>query len=125
MIILHNPFQDVIHVTKKLYKIDVEIYFDDSIRKILFWGHWGETCFPDKGAPVIYISSHLSVHNALEILAHELSHVVVGYKEGHNKKWEKVFSKIHKEYNKYLKNNYIYTFTRYKTNTKELICQKK
>ena len=43
----------------------------------------------------------ISVNNAVEILAHELAHVVAGFEEGkddHGPEWEAAFESIKQEY---------------------------
>lgn len=43
----------------------------------------------------------ISVNNAVEILAHELAHVVAGFEEGkddHGPAWETAFESIKQEY---------------------------
>ena len=61
---------------------------------------YGVTDFLDNNEIIIYIDPQLSVENAVEILAHELSHVVAGIENAHNEKWEEVFENIHKEYDR-------------------------
>lgn len=100
MITFWNPFDDILHAAQRVHKdIDVKIQFDEHMRRFLFWGRWGETFFPnDSSTPVITISANLPYKHCLEILAHELAHVIVGVDTGHGNKWQKCFEEIHKEY---------------------------
>jgi hypothetical protein len=101
-----DPFQDVIKVVEKLYgKQKWEIYFDSSLGKRK-GSTLGYTCFPIDGSiPYACVSSNISVDNAVEILVHEIAHLICGVTEGHGKKWENTFIKILKEYNRYLKHS--------------------
>lgn len=61
---------------------------------------YGFTDFLDDGDVVINIDASLSIENAAEIFAHEISHAVVGLEHEHDETWEDAFEKIHKEYEK-------------------------
>ncbi len=51
-------------------------------------GAWGETLFPDDGSiPIISIDAEIPVSGAIEIIAHELSHVAVGPGQSHDDIW--------------------------------------
>ena len=99
----NDPFYIVYTATKNLYPKEIEkvsgIYWypnlEDEGNKV-----YGITDFLNDNKVVIYIDPQLSVENAVEILAHELAHVVAGVENEHNKKWEEVFENIHKEYEK-------------------------
>jgi len=98
-----NPYEVLLQAVKNLYgDFNVHIEFDASFRKrFVFFGHWGETCFPDdNGPPTIKVSAHLPVIHSLEIIAHELAHVIAGQSAGHNREWEEIFEKIYKEWEK-------------------------
>lgn len=59
----------------------------------------GLTLFPDDGGePVIYVSAELPFYNVVEIVAHEMAHVIAGQDAGHSDEWEKAFSEIHMLY---------------------------
>jgi len=97
--IRNNPFELVLQVYKDLYgNTEIDIAFDIDVKKrYLFFGMWGYTNFDGK-IPKVRISAHLPVYHAVEILAHELAHVRVGFEEDHNDKWEDCFSEIHAEF---------------------------
>lgn len=102
----NDPYQLLLAAVKNIYGyINVNISFDPTIRKRFFWGYWGVTDF-DCTPVEIRISAHLPVFHSLEILAHELAHAIVGYEEGHNKKWEECFDKIHQEHQRLLRKEY-------------------
>lgn len=60
----------------------------------------GLTDFSDDGEITIFISTELSINNAVEIFAHELAHAGVGVKHDHDAVWEKAFDDLFDEYNK-------------------------
>lgn len=98
-ITFHNPFQMVIDAAVKLYpELECIIQFDPRLE----CPPYGETWWsnePDE-IPVIAISSSLTMETSLEILAHELAHVIAGPEAGHSDEWRDIFSKIHDQYNK-------------------------
>lgn len=59
----------------------------------------GCTSFDDE-PPRIGISKNVPLEHAVEVLAHELAHVAVGYDESHGVAWQAAFAKIHEEYQK-------------------------
>ena len=59
---------------------------------------YGETIFCDDGDIQIRIDFNLKVLDAIEILAHELSHALVGFEHGHDDVFEKTFDHIFDEY---------------------------
>lgn len=97
---INDPMPLIYKAFRLLYpetQVD-EIYYqpgltDDDEKEIC-----GFTNFADDGTVQIFVSADITVLNAAEILAHELAHVVVGKDNGHNEKWESVFSEIHKKY---------------------------
>ena len=64
-------------------------------------GHevYGVTTFSDDFV-LVEVSAQLTVVDAVEILAHELAHVVVGSDAGHGPEWEAAFDAIFDEYNR-------------------------
>lgn len=60
---------------------------------------FGSTTFPDDGIPLIDINPELTVCNAVEILAHELAHVIAGADAEHGRQWNSVFDEINERYN--------------------------
>lgn len=97
-IIFHNPFQKVIDAAIKVYpELECIIQFDPRLE----CPPYGETWWSSEvnEIPVISISSELTIENSLEILAHELAHVIAGLEADHNDEWKHIFSKIHRQYN--------------------------
>lgn len=60
----------------------------------------GFTYFDGDKTPVIAIHSEVPTDASIEIIAHEVAHVVAGKNEGHGAKWEEIFNTIHLEYTK-------------------------
>lgn len=61
---------------------------------------YGTTVFRDDGKVLVFVDAMLSVNNAVEILAHELAHVAVGFsdEDDHRPEWEAAFESIKQEY---------------------------
>lgn len=59
---------------------------------------YGFTQFSDDGSVTVCVDVNLRVLDAVEVLAHELSHVAVGIEDGHGEKWSAAFDAIHKKY---------------------------
>ena len=55
---------------------------------------YGVTEFENDGTVWVAIVTSLPVKDALEIFAHELAHVAVGYDAGHNDEWETAYEAI-------------------------------
>lgn len=93
------PFDRLVRIAK-IYSIPTKTYIQfhpelSADGKPPF----GETIEKEGGKEfVINISANLPVMVAVEIMAHELAHVIVGLDEGHNKKWDKMFSKLQKDF---------------------------
>jgi len=86
----YDPFRMMIFAAKEVYPaLSCIIQFDPE----LACPPYGETISFGKKL-IISIAHKVSVMDALEILAHELAHVSVGIKEGHNKVWEEAMHKI-------------------------------
>jgi len=100
LIDFRNPFTVVINIFTDMYpdkscKIEFvqELYKKEKA--------YGGTHFPGDGSnPTVSIDVTTPVIGAVEVLAHELSHVAVGEKKGHGEEWEKVFDDIYNEFNK-------------------------
>lgn len=59
----------------------------------------GFTFFPDDDTqPLIVINSDIPCHAAIEIISHEIAHVIAGYDAGHGGLWQVEFDKIHQAY---------------------------
>lgn len=98
MQIQNDPLRLVIRIVKSRYpKARARIFF--APKRDIAPGAFGHTLWPDDGGtPEILISVGLPVIRAVEILAHELAHVVVGPRGGHGKDWNRVFKWIKAEY---------------------------
>jgi len=100
--IIFNPFTLIAEIAEKLWpEINCNVYFADT--EHFQNGAKALTNFPvDGGKPEICISPDVPFSATLELLSHELSHVVAGESAGHGPEWESVFSKIHEEYKKHV-----------------------
>lgn len=104
MEIINNPFNWVIAVAEELYpNIKADIQFNPNIKyhKILWWhfGHCGETIFPEDGStPLINISTNIPFVGMIEVLAHEIAHVIVGERHEHDIVWQKTLDEIKLKY---------------------------
>lgn len=58
---------------------------------------FGVTQFTDKGI-FVSVTPEISVRDSIEVLAHELAHVAVGYECEHEEEWEDAFEAIFNEY---------------------------
>ncbi len=99
MRIINDPFEEVLQAVRELYgETDVEIQFHPGLGEN-GEGPFGETIFPDDGGtPLVNISMNINILDALEVLGHELAHVVAGLAEEHSPQWKLVFKKIHKKF---------------------------
>jgi predicted SprT family Zn-dependent metalloprotease len=87
-------------VRKRYPKLKARIRFAQDIPRNGRHPRCGVTIFPDSGGiPLILINPEIPVSGALEVMAHELAHVIVGPdKPPHGKEWKKAFAWIHREY---------------------------
>lgn len=91
-----SPFDLMLMVFNELYPDhNAEVEFSSEETN----GRWvGKTLFPDDGGnPIVVISINCTVEGAMEVLAHELAHVVLGVRDedDHDAEWEKVFEEIY------------------------------
>lgn len=94
-----NPYELMMRLAKKRYpKIKAQVIFTNDLPKYNKKKVKGYTLFRPKEIPLIGINVSCSVERSLEVLAHELAHVVVGYSNKHNAKWNKVFNQIHEDW---------------------------
>lgn len=94
---INDPFALVYKSAKDLYPdINCEIFWDNT-KDENGDNVCGYTSFNNNNIS-IHISYNINVIDAVEILAHELAHVVLGLDSAHNEEWEEVFDKIHKRY---------------------------
>ena len=102
---VNNPFPALFEAFECLYKYaeSVEVYLVMP-EEFDLTGDDGETavgltlCPDDGGEPVIYVSAELPFYNVVEIVAHEMAHVIAGQDAGHSDEWEQAFSDIHMLY---------------------------
>ena len=115
MITFVDPARILVQVVESNFDINVKIEYVSGMNnlcdKILFRKKYGMTFFPDNGSdPIIQLDCNLSVKDAVEVLAHELAHVIAGIDKNHGKEWEDIFSEIHElyttEFNREIKNTY-------------------
>lgn len=100
--IINDPFPALFEAFGTLYKDadKVETYLVTADEFDLY-GDDGEpalgfTLFPDDGSyPVIYVSAELPFKDVVEIVAHEMAHVIAGQDAEHDETWEQAFSDIH------------------------------
>ena len=100
---LNDPFAMVWQAFQNLYRDkNCDVYWDPNLQpdeagKSVY----GVTVFNDDGKVLVFVDAMISVNNAVEILAHELAHVVAGFEEGkddHGPAWETAFESIKQEY---------------------------
>ena len=102
---LNTPLQDVIKSAENIYgEIDCKIQINPAL--YLEEKAYGATTFTDEGNVIIELDGNTSVVNLIEVLAHELAHVVTPDDIEHGQMWEKAFDSIFKEYKRYCKEKY-------------------
>jgi predicted SprT family Zn-dependent metalloprotease len=93
--ISNDPFKVVFRAFEEFYPDkQAFVQFDQTLNKRK--KEYGYTHF-DTGLidmPIVGINPKLTVEDSIEILAHELAHVAVGYEADHNEEFEIVFKKI-------------------------------
>lgn len=104
-----DPISAVIQAYKDISGKDREVYikYSTGMWNFFRWGKWGTTFFPDdESLPiVIQINVNLKIKHAIEIIAHELAHVIVGIDAGHSIEFEKTFCAIRDKAIEILVNN--------------------
>jgi hypothetical protein len=100
VVIKQNLFQRVVDIFNEMHPgINGEIQWVQGMKSDA--DAWGETFFPDDGStPVISIDAEIPVSAAIEIIAHELSHLAAGVDAGHSEAWEKEFEEIFQRWDK-------------------------
>lgn len=102
MITFEDPFARVLGFVVEEYDVDARVCFVD--RRALPRLSWrlrrakGATLFPDDGSvPVVMVDARLrrGVQGTLDILAHELAHVVAGPEAEHGPAWARVYGEIY------------------------------
>lgn len=94
----HCPLTDVIEAARDVSKgsLDCEVMFGNCEEGL------GITVFPeDNSRPKVVVRPDQTIEQAMDILAHELAHVIRGLKEGvddHCSEWESLYEQIHEAY---------------------------
>lgn len=62
-------------------------------------GPYGQTLWPDDGGRVVVqVAVGIPLEAVVEVMAHELAHVVAGADAEHGQEWEAAFDAIHRAY---------------------------
>lgn len=97
VITFDNPWQKIIDAAENVKQgIDCYIQIDPELECPPF----GETCWIDSGEVAISLAGGVTIEQSLEILAHELAHVIAGESAEHGMEWESAFQAILEQYNK-------------------------
>lgn len=80
--------------------VDVTVEFVAQLQKQE--GGWGRTHFHDDGTAEIHIDGDCPVAGAVDVLAHELAHIIAGFEAGHGKAWEQAYSELHRRYGEHI-----------------------
>jgi Zn-dependent peptidase ImmA (M78 family) len=109
-----NPWEIIINVVNRLYpyfSATISFLPPDEFKAALQSTQTDQPCIgkedacgftffePDQN-PIIMIDSNIPCQHSVEIIAHEVAHVVAGVKAGHGKKWEAEFERIFQAYGK-------------------------
>jgi len=98
MISFEDPLALVVRVFEELYPTtSVEVVFVYGLHSEEEC--WGATDLETGSVPVIQIDVATPLCGAVEVLGHELAHVVAGLKAQHGPAWEAVFAAINERYN--------------------------
>lgn len=96
IVFVNDPLRVICEIAHEIKPdIEVDVQYHEGLEGA------GCTTFPDDGErPLIDINPAIPFGAVVEILAHELSHVIVGKTEGdgHTPEWKKTFNEIHKRY---------------------------
>jgi len=99
-VVFYNPLQSIIDAAIKVSPdIDCIIQFDPRMGNGENAPPYGETAF-DTDATIVSINGNIPISVSLEILAHELAHVIARENADHGDKWEATFQGILNEYNR-------------------------
>lgn len=99
MIEYSDPFNRLIKIAQKKLSISdkITIQFHPEI-SVNGEPPFGETIEESACSYVINIAATLPVFAAVEIMAHELAHVIAGIDNEHNDIWDSIFSDLQKEF---------------------------
>jgi hypothetical protein len=97
-----QPFDLVLQAVNELYPgFDVSISFlpeEEFAKYVKDSAAYGVTLFEVNLPPLILINAMTPAMHCVEIIAHEVAHVVAGLRAGHGKKWWKEFENIYEKY---------------------------
>lgn len=103
-----NPFELIVDVCNKLYpSLVADIYFvpTDVMYEILKDNDSHEQeAFgialqsKDGDRHVIYVNSDIPTHCCIEVVGHEVAHLIAGYERDHDDTWNSEYEKIHDAY---------------------------
>jgi predicted SprT family Zn-dependent metalloprotease len=92
-VIYYDPVNGLIKLCEKKYGLKCVISFNKRLRNL------GRTTFYKKGLQRIELSTKLNIIGILDVLSHEIAHVVRGAKNmDHGKEWKKIYNDIYKSY---------------------------
>lgn len=94
------PFIDVINAACRVSgkSLDCDIHFGETTEDDAL----GETYFPADGGRIeVVIRPDMKIEQAMDILAHELAHVIAGEGDDHGPVWEKAYADIYEEYTRW------------------------
>lgn len=92
--LLFDPFGLVLEVFNELYpQHECEVIFGSRMPEATF----GYTDFA-QSPPWIIVGFDIPMAGVVEVLAHELAHVVAGLEADHGPEWEAAFNAIHNRY---------------------------
>lgn len=98
----NDPIRTLFQAVNELHpNLDCDIQYDPTIT-FEKDGCYAYTEFPNDGSkPVVGIGMEAPFYAIVELIAHELAHVVVGFIENdpHGPEWQKEFDKIHTKCN--------------------------
>lgn len=94
-----DPFESVLVAAARM-GADARVMFVDrsQLPGRLWWRAKGATFWPDDGGRTeVWIDARLrrGVQGTLDILAHELAHVIAGPDDEHGPKWRRAYAAIH------------------------------
>ena len=109
MIELPNPvwvLQDVFNA--KYPDAECEMYFVQGMYEAA--EVYGETCWPEEGGlPIIQVDVELPFESFVEVVAHELAHIVCSFDKGHGPEFKKVFEELRIGFNEEFVRRYPHT----------------
>jgi len=103
MINFESPFEDLFKAAETVSgkEIHCSVSFADIEDGL------GFTLFPDDiSEPIVQIHFDQTIPQLLDIMAHELAHVICGSSEEHGSDWEKTYEQINEVYNRMVMERY-------------------